>query len=207
PFGDHVSHYTINTEVTVRLLDDPSAPPVTPNYRMTDVAGAVAAIERRGGHVVASEIAADGGGWAQGRDDQGVPLLLFRPGRYHRHAEASQPARGEVGLVFIRADAGKAERFYGDVLGWRLERGHPGSYYFDAVPGVGVFDEAAAFGGEVPPSATLYLSVDVLGPARARVEQLGGHAGPATHDMGPYFSAMCTDDQGTEFGLMSETLD
>ena len=31
-FDEHVSHYTINTAMTIRLLDDPDAPPMVPNY-------------------------------------------------------------------------------------------------------------------------------------------------------------------------------
>jgi len=206
PFEGHVSHYTVNTELTVRILDDPAAPPVVPNYRVTDVAAAVRSIERAGGRVAASEIATDGGGWAQGADDQGVPLLLFRPGRYHRHGAPTRAASGDVGLVFIRADADRAERFYRTLLGWHLERAHPGSHYFEAVARVGIFDEVAAFGREATPSVSLYFVVDALTPVVSRIVQLGGHAGPAEQDMGPYFTSLCSDDQGTEFGLMAETL-
>jgi predicted enzyme related to lactoylglutathione lyase len=207
-FADHVSHYTVNTDVTVRLLDDPAAPPVVPNYGVTDVAAAVRSIEAAGGRVTAAEVAPDGGGWARGTDDQGVPLLVFRPGRYHDHAPATRPPTGEVGLVFIREDATRAGRFYGGVLGWRLARAHPGSQYFDAVPKVGIFDEAAAVGGPVEqPGVMFYVSVDALAPALDRVEDLGGTAGPSAQDMGPYFTAVCADDQGTEFGLMAATLE
>jgi len=206
-FGDHVSHYTLNTEVTVRLLDDPAVPPMVPNYGVTDVAAAVRSVEAAGGRVTAAEVAPDGGGWASGTDDQGVPLLVYRPGGYRAHAPATRTPTGDVGLVFIREDATRAERFYGGVLGWQIRRAHPGSQYFDAIPKVGIFDEAAAFGGPSQPSVTLYVSVDALAPALARVEDLGGTAGPSSQDMGPYFSAVCTDDQGTEFGLMAATLE
>jgi predicted enzyme related to lactoylglutathione lyase len=200
--ADHVSHYTINTATTVRLLDDPAVPPVVPNYAVADVAGLVRAVEEVGGRVSDSDVAPDGGGWARGDDNQGVPWLAYRPGGYHEHDAPSRTPSGEVGMVFIRADAGRAARFYGRTLGWRLQN-EPGHHYYDTVEGVGLFDEAAAFGQEVTPSATLYVSVDAIAPALRRVEELGGHAGDAAHDMGPYFSALCTDDQGTTFGLMS----
>jgi predicted enzyme related to lactoylglutathione lyase len=206
-FDDHVSHYTTNTEVTVRLLDDPAAPPVVPNYGVADVAGAIRSIDAAGGRVTAAEPAPDGGGWARGTDDQGVPLLVFRPGRYHETAPPTREPTGEVGLVFIREAADRAERFYGPVFGWRLSRTDPASHYFDTVPKVGIFDEAAAFGHPVEPDATLYLAVDALAPVLARVEQLGGQAGSGAQDMGPYFSARCTDDQGTEFGLMAPRME
>jgi predicted enzyme related to lactoylglutathione lyase len=204
--GDHVSHYTLNTEVTVRLLDDPAVPPVVPNYGVTDVAAAVRSIEAAGGRVTDAAVAPDGGGWATGTDDQGVPLLVYRPGGY-AHAPATGTPTGDVGLVFIREDAARAERFYGTVLGWQLARAHPSSQYFDAIPRVGIFDEAAARGGPVEPSVTFYVSVDALAPALARVEDLGGTAGPGSQDMGPNFSAICADDQGTEFGLIAATLE
>ena len=206
-FEGHVSYYTVNTDVTVRILDDPSAPPVRPNYRVARVDLAVEAIRSAGGVITASELTDDGGGWAQGSDDQEVPLLVYRPRGHRASVVPSREPLGEVGLVFIREDAAKAERFYTSVLGWSLVRAHPGSHYFDAVSRVGVFDEAAAFETDVTPSATLFVSVPALTPTLERVTELGGTAGTASHDMGPYYTAMCTDDQGTEFGVMAETLD
>jgi predicted enzyme related to lactoylglutathione lyase len=199
----HVSWYTLNTATTVRLLDDPDVPPVVPNYAVADVAAAVRAVEAVGGRVAVAEPDPDGGGWARGDDDQGVPWLVYRPGGHHRGPAPTRAATGDVGLVFIRADAPRAERFYGPVLGWRFHRDRPESQYFDTVPLVGVFDEAAAFGRDVAPSATLYLLVDAMAPALRRVDELGGRAGEAAQDMGPYFSAVCTDDQGTSFGVMA----
>ena len=202
-----VSHYTLNTAVTVRLLEDPAVAPVVPNYRVSDVGATIRAIDQAGGRIARSEAAADGGGWARGEDDQGLPLLVYRPDGYENHGGRRREPTGDVGLVFIRADVPRAGRFYGAVLGWGLRRDHPESYYFDAVPHVGIFDEGAAFGGDVVPSTTIYFAVDLLGPALAEVEELGGQAGTAARDMGPYFTAMCTDDQGTEFGLMALELE
>ena len=207
PMGSHVSHYTVNTATTIRILDDPESPPVVPNYAVSDVARTVRAVADAGGRVTDAEPAPDGGGWARGVDDQGLPLLVYRPGGYHAHAAPTRAPSGELGLVFIRADAPKAAAFYGEVLGWTLTAAHPGSFYFDAVPGIGVFDEAAAFDRRVEPSATPYFSVDALLPALRRIEALGGSAGEPAQDMGPYFTALCTDDQGTTFGVMSAALD
>ena len=135
PMGSHVSHYTVNTATTIRILDDPESPPVVPNYAVSDVARTVRAVTDAGGRVTDAEPAPDGGGWARGVDDQGLPLLVYRPGGYHAHAAPTRAPLGELGLVFIRADAPKAAAFYGEVLGWTLTVAHPGSYYFDAVRG------------------------------------------------------------------------
>lgn len=204
-FDNHISHYTVNNEVTVRLLDDPTSPPVVANYGVSEVVETIRRIESAGGTVSESEAAVDGGGWARGRDDQGLPFYVFRPGRYHEHEPATQTPTGDVGLVFIRADSGRAQAFYGAVFGWNLARVHPDSNYFETVPRVGVFDENAAFGTNVEPSETLYVAVDALDSAIARVEELGGSAGEVAQDMGPYWTCMCTDDQGTTFGLMALT--
>ena len=97
--------------------------------------------------ITESEPAPDGGGWARGVDDQGLPLLVYRPGALSRARRTdARPHPAELGLVFIRADVSKAAAFYGEVLGWTFTPAHPGSHYFDTVAGVGVFDEAAAFG-------------------------------------------------------------
>ena len=207
PFDGHVSHYTVNTITTIRILDDPASPPVVPNYAVADVRRVMDAVDGRGGRISEADPAPDGGGWARGVDDQGLPLLVYRPGGYHAHAAPTQRPSGELGLVFIRADADRAATFYGEVLGWTLTAAHPESHYFDAVPGVGVFDEAAAFGRPVEPSVTPYVSVDALLPVLRRIEALGGVAGAHAQDMGPYFTALCRDDQGTTFGVMSAVRD
>jgi hypothetical protein len=202
----HVSHYTTNTTPTIRLLDDTDVPLVVPNYAVADVGAAVLAVEDAGGRIASAEPSGDGGGWARGEDNQGLPLLVYRPGGYHSPAGPVRSPSGDVGLVFIRADARQAADFYGRVFGWRLERVHPDSFYFETVARVGVFDEAAAFGHEVTPAVTLYFAVDTLAPVLRRVEELGGHAGNAAQDMGPYFTAVCTDNQGTDFGVMATAL-
>jgi predicted enzyme related to lactoylglutathione lyase len=204
----HVSHYTLNTAVTVRLLDDPDSAAVRPNYAVRDVDATIRAIEASGGRVTGSETTPDGGGWAFAEDRNGVPLVVLRP--YNGgHGASDTPVRGDVALVFLKEDAGAVADFYGPVLGWELHPAHPGSSYFDVVERVGVWDENAALGTHHAASVTLYLEVPALRPAVARLEGLGGSAEavPAETTMGPYFSVMCTDDQGTAFGLMSAELD
>jgi predicted enzyme related to lactoylglutathione lyase len=198
-FDGHVSHYTQNTAVTIRLLDDPTASPVRPNFHVDDVGAAVRAIEAAGGRVTSSSVEADGGGWAYADDAAGLPILVYRPsGRYHEPHDGA-PVSGDLGLVFIVEPEPDAAAFYGPVLGWTFEPEHPGSRYFDTTERVGVFDGPSA------PSITWFVDVADLGAAVERVRAAGGTAGDllAEPDMGPYFTVACTDDQGTAFSLMS----
>jgi hypothetical protein len=203
----HVSYYVLNTAVTVRLLDDPDAAPIRPNYAVRDVAAAVSAIEAAGGRVTEAQTAPDGGGWAFAEDREGVPLLVFRSDRAHPSSDV--PVSGDVGLAFIKEDATAVAEFYGGVLGWTLRAPHPGGDYFDAVEHVGIWDENASLGTDHPASISLFLDVPALRPAVARIEALGGSSEllPEATTMGPYFSVACTDDQGTAFGLISAALD
>lgn len=120
----------------------------------------------------------------------------------------------ETHIAFVAADRNAVHAFYDAAVAIGAEVLHAprvwpeyDSSYYEAVPRVGLFDEAAAFGREVGPSVTLYLSVEPLAPAMARVEELGGTVGTVAHDMGPYVTVLCTDDQGTEFGLMATALE
>jgi uncharacterized protein len=204
----HVSYYTLNTAVTVRLIDDPASAPFRPNYAVDDVAAAARAIEAGGGRVSESELTDDGGGWLYADDDQGLPFVAYRPSDAY-HGESAEPVSGDVGLVFMTVDAAAAGAFYGSVLGWELAAAHPGSHFYDAVDRVGVFDETAALGTDHPPAINVYFEVPALRPAAERIEELGGHSDgvPELTTMGPYFTVECTDDQGTPFGLISLALD
>ncbi|MCU1346808.1 MAG: hypothetical protein JWL70_3074 [Acidimicrobiia bacterium] len=204
---DHVSYYTLNTEVTVRFVDDPAAAPVRPNYAVANVGAAVRAIEAAGGQVTDSALDDEGGGWAFATDREGLPLLVFRPGD-RRHPSSSAPVTGDVAIVFINEDAQAAIEFYGAVLGWTIVPDHPGGSFYAPAEHVALFDVNAATGTAHPPAMTLYLGVPALEPAMARIVQLGGttEAVPTVATMGPFFNVLCTDDQGTRFGLIAGSL-
>jgi predicted enzyme related to lactoylglutathione lyase len=207
--GGYVSHYTLNTAVTVRLLEDPGAVPVRPNYIVDDVAEAIRAITSLGGEVTESDSTPDGGGWAFAQDDQGIPLLVFKP-RDRPHDSPTREPIGDVDLLFMKADAIRVRQFYGGVLGWRLQAPHhPGSTYYDVLERVGLYDEAAQLGIDVAPELTLYVGVPTLAPSLSRIRALGGTIEPVPEErnMGPYFAVLCADDQGTKFGLMAPDLD
>ena len=188
-FDEHVSHYTINTALTIRILDDPDSPPMVPNYAVDDVPALVAAVNAAGGRVTRIRTSARRRRMGPRRRRPRPPVAGVSPraSPRPRRADAPRDRRGGLG-VHPRRRRGRRSPSTATVLGWNFTRAHPGSFYFDTVERVGVFDEAAAFGSAVEPSATLYFSVDVFAPVLARIEELGGTAGDPAQDMGPYFT-------------------
>lgn len=99
-----------------------------------------------------------------------------------------------VYFVMPAADANRAQRFYGELLGWRFSPGNvPGGYNIE-----GVSPPAGMFEGEGAPE--LYFMVDDLEAGMARVRELGGEAGEPQPTEGGRFSR-CRDDQGAAFGI------
>jgi predicted enzyme related to lactoylglutathione lyase len=98
-------------------------------------------------------------------------------------------------FVMPAADAGRAQSFYGGLLGWRFSPGNvPGGSNIEGVsPPGGMFE-----GGEGGPE--LYFMVDDLEAAIARVRELGGEADEPEPTHGGRFSR-CQDDQGARFGI------
>lgn len=103
-----------------------------------------------------------------------------------------------VYFYFGTADAEKAKRFFGELLGWEFSPGNApnGFNITNAEPPGGLFG-----GGEIENGGfRMYFRVNDLEAAMARVGELGGKAGePQPTDSG-HFSD-CTDDQGFEFGI------
>ena len=94
------------------------------------------------------------------------------------------------------ADADRAQRFYGELLGWSFSPGNApgGSNIEGATPPGGMMEGAEAGAAE------LYFMVDDLDAGMARVLELGGEAGdPQPTDGGRY--SRCRDDQGNAFGI------
>lgn len=94
------------------------------------------------------------------------------------------------------SDAGRAQAFYGALLGWRFEAGSsPDGYQIpDAKPPGGLH------GGAEAPGVQVYFAVEDIDAAVARVRELGGDADEPVHGAhGAY--ASCRDDQGTRFSL------
>ena len=111
---------------------------------------------------------------------------------------------GEVSFIeFGAADAMTARTFYGKLFGWSFESGPGGDGY--VIDGAGV--PAGVHGGDQGAAPYVFFRVDDLDAAVAAVERLGGtvDATPGTADeasaaiFGEF--RMCSDDQGSPFGL------
>jgi uncharacterized protein len=99
-------------------------------------------------------------------------------------------------FVMPVADAERAQRFYGDLLGWRFVPGNvEGGFNIDNVRPPGGIHESGDEGGP-----ELYFMVDDLERAIERVRALGGEADAPKPTEGGRFSR-CRDDQGARFGL------
>jgi predicted enzyme related to lactoylglutathione lyase len=93
-------------------------------------------------------------------------------------------------------DVERAERFYGELLGWEFAPGNvpEGRQITNVTPPGGLH------GGEQAPSLTLCFEVDDLEAAGEKVRELGGEAGDSVPTEAGHY-AECRDDQGTGFCL------
>ncbi len=110
------------------------------------------------------------------------------------------PSWFELGV----GDIAEARKFYGDLLGWEFEPGTADDEtgVIIRTPGLdgGIHD------GDWGASPYLFFAVDDIDAALARVVELGGTildspgADPSQESEHGRF-ALCTDDQGSSFGL------
>jgi uncharacterized protein len=102
-----------------------------------------------------------------------------------------------VYFVIPVADAERAQAFYGGLFGWRFSPGNvPGGFNIEGSSPPGGL-HAGAEGGT---GTEVYLGVDDLEAAIAKVHELGGEAeDPQPTDAGHY--SRCRDDQGNVFGM------
>jgi len=112
---------------------------------------------------------------------------------------AGEPAFFEIGV----ADPERGKAFYGALFGWDFTPGPSGGggamIGTDGIPG-------GLHGGDQGAVPYLFFRVDDLDAALARVRELGGS--PSATDVGDEDNAdeygrfkLCTDDQGSTFGL------
>ncbi len=129
----------------------------------------------------------------------GLTLELTHPSPAHTDHEADHQVKHHEpgGLFYFTlpvADLGRAQAFFGAVLGWRFDdpgNGHVGN--ISAPPG-GLEPTSE------PTPPRLWFVVDDIDAAVARVRESGGTAtDPVRHDSG--WDSTCTDDQGTPFHL------
>ncbi|MDH3678588.1 MAG: hypothetical protein OEV40_01435 [Acidimicrobiia bacterium] len=161
-----------------------------------DIDEAVARVRSLGGEA-AEPVHYDSGWNASCRDDQGVAFNLIVPNPDYRQGQARSTKAGELFYWSLPApDPERSKQFYHELLGW--EYGDPGDagglHVANKLPDGGLG------GGREGTNADLFFRVADLDAAMAKVTALGGSAEPAGE--GPEGRhAMCTDDQGTPFGL------
>jgi len=176
-FEGHVRHYMTNTVDTQPVLTDEAADRrVRLGFKVDDLDAASATVERLGGSI---DERSDY--WALGRDNQGVPIVVWVPGDRYPHEPPTSPATGRIEWFFLRVpDPDAATAFYRDLRGWPID--------------ARANDEPIAI-----PCAT----VPDIEAARARVLANGGSV-DELEPMGPGVGCDCVDDQGTRFSLWQE---
>jgi predicted enzyme related to lactoylglutathione lyase len=194
-------HYVLNTTTLTVLKDVPDAPPVRLWFTTADVSRDVRLLEELGGRVESAETGEDGGGWAECRDDQDLPIGLLRPGGYRETTVPSAPATGEVGYLTMTVDDTlRGRRFYEELLGWSFDPPTPNDYHHVGNAGMplGLVGREAI--GPNEPAVNLYFRVADIHRAIEAVRELGGEA-PEPDESPSGLSCSCRDDQGTHFGL------
>jgi uncharacterized protein len=98
-------------------------------------------------------------------------------------------------------DTAKAKAFWGGLFGWEFEEfpGGPVEYHiarFSETTGGAIYGEDGDQRG-----TRTYFDVDDINTGRSRVTELGGDAGDAMPVPSMGWFAICTDNQGNEFGL------
>ena len=98
-------------------------------------------------------------------------------------------------------DTAKAREFWGGLFGWEFQayEGSPTEYHMariDDSSGSAIYEaDGDKRGGRT------YFDVDDIYAGRDRVSELGGTAGEAMPVPSMGWFAVCTDNQGNEFGL------
>jgi predicted enzyme related to lactoylglutathione lyase len=163
---------------------------------VSNIAQAVERVRELGGQ--ADEPVHYDSGWnAECRDDQGVAFNIIVPAAHYRHGQARSTEPGELFYWSLPApDAERSKAFYRDLFGWEYgDPGEAGGLHID-----NKLPDGGLGGGRAGSHADLFFRVYDLDAAMAKVEALGGSAEPAGE--GPEGRhAVCTDDQGTPFGL------
>jgi predicted enzyme related to lactoylglutathione lyase len=99
-------------------------------------------------------------------------------------------------FVMPVGNAQRAQRFYGELLGWNFSPGNvEGGFNIEGSTPPGGIHESGDEGGP-----ELYFMVDDLDAAAQRVRELGGEADQPQPTEGGRFRR-CRDDQGARFGL------
>jgi len=92
-------------------------------------------------------------------------------------------------------DTGRAQAFFGELLGWEFQRTEGGAEVETGTTPGGIHRDAT-------PAIQLFFEVPDLGEAARRVVELGGEVGAGRSEgPGGRYLHSCRDDQGVPFGL------
>jgi predicted enzyme related to lactoylglutathione lyase len=126
----------------------------------------------------------------------------------HRGAQVVQEPGAFTWAELDTRDVEGAKAFYGEVFGWGAESSTGGDmpYTEFKVGGqsiAGMMDMPPGVPDEVPPYWLVYVAVEDVDAAVARVQELGGTAMMPGMDYPGGRFAVVADPQGATFGLMS----
>ncbi len=109
-----------------------------------------------------------------------------------------------VWFELVTRDPQKAQAFYGEVLGWKVESISMGSFTYEMIKAgeVAIGGYAPRKADGAPPHWTSYVSVDDVDAAVARVKQAGGRLVDGPSDIpGIGRTALVADAQGAQFSV------
>jgi predicted enzyme related to lactoylglutathione lyase len=196
--------------------EDERAQGVPPHWSCYVTVDDVDAVAARAGELGGSLLAPpfdvlDSGRMAVVADPQGGILCLWQP-RAHIGAAVVNAPGALTWNDLLTTDPEAAARFYGELLGWTVDRVAPGQPYWtirngDASNG-GIMEQPAELrAAGAPPVWNAYFAVEDLDSALATAQEGGGAVvfGPMAVPAGRF--AFVRDPQGAVFSLIDGELD
>jgi uncharacterized protein len=103
-------------------------------------------------------------------------------------------------------DAAAAKKFYGELFGWRTKEEKPGPHPYtmftlDGKEFGGLMPMTGPEWQGVPPHMMVYIAVDDINAAAAKVTQLGGKVCVPPTDIGVGWFSVVSDPTGVTFSL------
>lgn len=193
-----------------QMQRDMGVPPLWNSYVSVESADAVVDRAQELGatvHAPAFDVM-DAGRMAVIQDPQGAFFMVWQKGQHFGAALVNEPG-ALVWNELASPDLDASSAFYGSLFGWKTAQfeGSPGPY-------LSIKNGDASNGGirplappGTPPHWLVYLGVDDVEVALARVQELGGTKIDGPIDIGIAKIAIVQDPQGATFALYAGELD